>query len=196
MADGRAARCPLNRSATAPANRRRTITVALEEPRDAASVAGGFRSRPGSERRFVTTLRHIGCRCTAASAARGCSHHELNRRHAKAGSRLGSLRRAFAGAVERAELPEDLNQHDLSHRRVTTWLAEGKPAHIVQKAMGHSGLRTTLLYAHLVDEDLLQLVEETQRSAAISLWEPEGCPLSRVPGVRRLYLAELLLEIL
>jgi integrase len=85
-------------------------------------------------------------------------HHDIDRRHAKAGERIASLRRAFAGAVERAELPSDLNQHDLRHRRVTTWLAEGKPAHIVQKAMGHSDLRTTLHYEHLVDEDLLQLV--------------------------------------
>jgi len=53
----------------------------------------------------------------------------------------------------------DLNQHDLRHRRVTVWLAEGKPVHIVQKAMGHSDLRTTLHYEHMVDEDLLQLVE-------------------------------------
>lgn len=86
-------------------------------------------------------------------------HHELDRRHAKAGTRLGSLRRAFYGAVKRAKLPSDLNQHDLRHRRVTVWLAEGKPAHIVQKAMGHADLRTTLGYEHLVDEDLLQLVE-------------------------------------
>lgn len=86
-------------------------------------------------------------------------HHDVKRRHAKAGDRIRSLRRAFAGAVKRAELPEDLNQHDLRHRRVTVWLAEGQPAHIVQKAMGHSDLRTTLHYEHLVDADLLQLVE-------------------------------------
>ena len=85
-------------------------------------------------------------------------HHDVKRRHAKAGDRIRSLRRSFAGAVKRAELPADLNQHDLRHRRVTVWLAEGKPAHIVQKAMGHSDLRTTLDYAYLVDDYLLQLV--------------------------------------
>ena len=87
-------------------------------------------------------------------------HHELDRRHTRAGNRLGSVRRAFAGAVKRAKLPADFNQHDLRHRRVTTWLAEGKPAHIVEKAMGHSDLRTTLTYAHLVDDDLLPLIDD------------------------------------
>jgi integrase len=104
----------------------------------------------------------------STSAAPWVFHHDIDRRHAKAGERLASLRRAFAGAVDRAKLPADLNQHDLRHRRVTTWLAEGKPAHMVQKAMGHSDLRTTLHYEHLVDEDLLQLVSDNAaRTAAL-----------------------------
>lgn len=96
-------------------------------------------------------------------------HHPVARRRAKAGERIGSLRRGFEAAVQRAreslehpedsKLSEELNQHDLRHRRVTTWLAEGKPAHLVQKAMGHADLRTTMGYAHLVAEDLRQLVE-------------------------------------
>lgn len=93
-------------------------------------------------------------------------HHEIDRRNAEAGDRLGGLRRAFYGAAKRAKLPSDLRQHDLRHRRVTVWLAEGKPAHIVQKAMGHSDLRTTLEYEHMVDDDLLQLVEAPTKAAA------------------------------
>ncbi|MDH5761276.1 MAG: site-specific integrase [Gemmatimonadota bacterium] len=93
-------------------------------------------------------------------------HHERDRRHATAGERIQRLRDSFDNAVERAELPADLNQHDLRHRRVTKWLAEGKAAHLVQKAMGHSDLRTTLGYEHLVPEDLLQLVEESLQPRA------------------------------
>ena len=134
------------------------------------SVRKGQRTKSGKSRKVPMTLRlreakreHMAAyrlRTYRGERTPWVFHHELDRRHAKAGLRLGSLRRAFAGAVRRAELPEDLNQHDLRHRRVTTWLAEGKPAHIVQKAMGHSDLRTTLHYEHLVDEDLLQLVED------------------------------------
>jgi len=76
--------------------------------------------------------------------------HELDRRHVKAEARLGGFRRAFAGAVKQAALPADLVQHDLRHRRVTEWLRQGHPAHKVQKAMGHSDLRTTLHYEHMV----------------------------------------------
>ncbi len=52
------------------------------------------------------------------------------------------------------------NQHDLRHRRVTTWLAEGKnPVH-VKEAMGHADLATTMGYTHLAKEHLRSLVEQ------------------------------------
>jgi integrase len=95
-------------------------------------------------------------------------HHEIKRRHAKAGERIASLRRAFEGAVKRAELPADLVQHDLRHRRVTVWMAEGRPAQKIQKAMGHSHIKTTLLYEHMVDDDLLELVEPAPSKAVAS----------------------------
>ena len=88
-------------------------------------------------------------------------HHPTTRRRAKAGQRLGVLRRAFEGAVSRAKLPTDLHQHDLRHRRVTTWLAAGADAVKVKKAMGHADLRTTMDYTHLVRENLRSLVEGT-----------------------------------
>jgi site-specific recombinase XerD len=86
-------------------------------------------------------------------------HHETSRRHAKAGDRLHTLRRAFEGALERAKLPADLHQHDLRHRRVTTWLANGADVTKVRAAMGHADLRTTMGYTHLVRENLRSLVE-------------------------------------
>jgi hypothetical protein len=69
-------------------------------------------------------------------------HHTTTRRQYRAGDRIKSLRGAFGNAVARAKLPDELRQHDLRHRRVTTWLAEGKSAALVQEAMGslrHSG---------------------------------------------------------
>ena len=87
-------------------------------------------------------------------------HHTMTQRGAVAGHRLQSLHRAFATAAKRAGLPADLRQHDLRHRRVTTWLAEGKSPALVQKAMGHADLATTMVYTHLLDEHLLALVED------------------------------------
>jgi integrase/recombinase XerD len=87
-------------------------------------------------------------------------HHMTTRRRAKAGQRLGVLRRAFEGVVVRANLPADLHQHDLRHRRVTTWLAGGADAVKVKEAMGHADLRTTMDYTHLVRENLRGLVQD------------------------------------
>jgi site-specific recombinase XerD len=68
------------------------------------------------------------------------------------------MRHSFAAAAERAGLPESFRQHDLRHRRVTQWLAEGQSAALVQEAMGHSDLRTTLGYSHLARTHLEALV--------------------------------------
>lgn len=87
-------------------------------------------------------------------------HHPIRRRNAKAGDRIGSMRRAVSTAAEKAELPEEWTKHDLRHRRVTTWLAAGKnPVH-VKEAMGHSDLRVTMGYTHLAREHLRALVDE------------------------------------
>ena len=86
-------------------------------------------------------------------------HHATTRRRAKAGDRIRVLRRAFEGAVERAKVPAELHQHDLRHRRVTTWLAAGGDAVKVKEAMGHADLRTTMDYTHLVRDNLRSLVE-------------------------------------
>jgi site-specific recombinase XerD len=85
--------------------------------------------------------------------------HEFNRRRAVAGTRIGSLRRAFDAAVVRAKLPTRINQHDLRHTRATTWLADGKPAHVVQQAMGHSSIRTTMGYYRFMPTHLRALVD-------------------------------------
>jgi site-specific recombinase XerD len=86
-------------------------------------------------------------------------HHTTTRRNTKAGERIAVLRCAFKGAASRAKLPHGLHQHDLRHRRVTTWLAAGADAVKVRKAMGHADLRTTMHYTHLVRDNLRALVE-------------------------------------
>ncbi len=86
-------------------------------------------------------------------------HHTVSRRNATAGDRIGSLRNSFRRAVGRAGLPSGIHQHDLRHRRATTWLAEGaNPVH-VKEALGHADLRTTMGYTHLAREHLRSLVE-------------------------------------
>jgi integrase/recombinase XerD len=92
-------------------------------------------------------------------------HHTRRRRNSTPGERIGSLRRAFHNAGERAQLPEGFRGHDLRHRRVTTWLAAGKDVTKIKEIVGHSDIRTTMAYTHLVREDLLDVVDEGPRDA-------------------------------
>lgn len=136
------------------------------------SVRKGQRTKSGKSRKVPLTPRlrdalreHAATfRLAVYRGARSewVFHHLTSRRTATAGARVKTLRGAFANAVKRAKLPADLNQHDLRHRRVTTWLAAGKSPALVQKAMGHSDLATTMKYAHLVSGDLLALVESEE----------------------------------
>ncbi len=65
-------------------------------------------------------------------------------------------------AASRAKLPDGWVMHDLRHRRVTTWLAEGRSPVLVKEALGHADLRTTMGYTHLAKEHLRALVEPTR----------------------------------
>ena len=87
-------------------------------------------------------------------------HHTKTRRHHKAGKRIRSLYSAFKAAAAQARLPPEFVQHDLRHRRVTTWLADEKSAVLVKEAVGHADLRTTMAYTHLAREHLRGLVDE------------------------------------
>jgi integrase len=133
-----------------------------------ASGRDGHRTKSGKGRWVPMTERleramrehFAACRFAAYDGTRPAAvfHHETTARQHRAGDRIKSLRDAFRSAATRAKLSPALHQHDLRHRRVTTWLAEGKSAAIVQEAMGHSDLRTTMGYKHLSREHLRQLV--------------------------------------
>jgi integrase len=134
------------------------------------SVRKGRRTKSGKSRRVPMTARLREALSDHAAAYRLATyvgerspwvfHHFLTQRGAVAGHRLQSFHRAFASAAKRAKVPADLRQHDLRHRRVTTWLAGGASPVLVQKAMGHADLATTMGYTHLLDDDLLALVED------------------------------------
>ena len=131
-----------------------------------SSDAKGRRTKSGKTRWVPMTARlhnamreHVERFGVGHSRSRWVFHHLVSRRRATIGQRIGCFRNGFRAAVRRAGLPKELHQHDLRHRRVTSWLAQGKPAHLVKEAMGHSDLRTTMGYSHLVPEHLRALVE-------------------------------------
>lgn len=134
---------------------------------------GGSRSRGDCARRYGTTPRSIGSAPTGDPPERSpwVFHHVHSMAKVTAGDRIQSLRASFNRAAEDAKLPPEFVQHDLRHRRVTTWLAEGQSPAIVQKVLGHADVRTTLGYSHLVRQDLRQLVQKDEEREKAKLKE-------------------------
>lgn len=128
------------------------------------SGRGGHRTKSGKSRWVPMTPRLAAAMREHFAAYRfGGSpwvfHHLTTRYHQMAGERIVSMRVSFNAAAKRAKLPAGFRPHDLRHRRVTTWLAEGQnPVH-VKEAMGHSDLRVTMDYTHLSREHLRGLAE-------------------------------------
>ena len=133
----------------------------------------GVRTKSGKSRKVPITRRLREALQDHAASFRMATYHGersawvfhnlTDRGKGTAGNRITTLRDGFERAVERAGIPAELHQHDLRHRRVTTWLQEGHPIHLVKEAMGHSTVRVTKGYLHLVATDLLSLVEAPTR---------------------------------
>ena len=87
-------------------------------------------------------------------------HHVTTHRKVKAGEQVRSFRAAIESAAKSAKLPDDWRIHDLRHRRVTEWLAAGKSPALVQLAVGHANIQTTMGYSHLVADHLRSLVDD------------------------------------
>ena len=84
-------------------------------------------------------------------------HHPTTRRNHIGGERVKSYRGAFSNARDEAKLPQGFRTHDLRHLRATRWLADGGDVVKVKEALGHSSLATTMIYTHLVRENLSDL---------------------------------------
>lgn len=107
--------------------------------------------------RLVTAMREYFAKCRFAqydgARSEWVFHHHMTKAHHRAGARIESLRRAFRSACRHAALKAGFTQHDLRHRLAT--LVAGKHGiAIAQKMLGHSDIKTTELYTHLVDDDL------------------------------------------
>ncbi|GAC1613801.1 MAG: site-specific integrase [Gemmatimonadaceae bacterium] len=134
-----------------------------------ASGREGHRTKSGKERwvpmtlRLLESMREHMARYRFAAYDGGRTawvfQHEVTRAKQKAGDRIRSLRESFGDAADQAILPPGFHAHDLRHRRVTTWLAQGQDIVKVKEALGHADLRTTMGYTHLSREHLRDLVD-------------------------------------
>ena len=94
-------------------------------------------------------------------------HFDTNYMKWTPGERVKSFRESFVSARKRASLPEGFRTHDLRHLRATRWLADGGDVVKVKEALGHASLSMTMVYLHLVRENLSDLpgVQPDEREA-------------------------------
>lgn len=81
------------------------------------------------------------------------------------GQHATDLQRPWRRIRNRAGL-DDVRIHDLRHTYASTAVSSGMPIQMVGRLLGHSQLQTTMRYAHLADDPVLEAA--TQNAAALS----------------------------
>jgi integrase/recombinase XerD len=70
------------------------------------------------------------------------------------------LRKMVKRLAELAGIAKDVHPHTLRHTFATDLLRKTKNLRLVQKAMGHSDIKTTTIYTHIVDEELEEAMKD------------------------------------
>lgn len=63
------------------------------------------------------------------------------------------VRRMLATYCSKAGIAKEISPHTLRHTYATDLLRDTKNIRLVQKALGHSDLSTTMIYTHIVDDE-------------------------------------------
>ena len=64
------------------------------------------------------------------------------------------LRKMVKRYSKKADIDKNVSPHTLRHTFATDLYRENKNIFLVQKALGHSDISTTMVYSHIVDEEL------------------------------------------
>lgn len=83
-----------------------------------------------------------------------------------------ALRGAWAAAKKEAEI-EDLRFHDLRHTRGTRIVRATGSLAAAKEALKHRNIKTTLRYAHVLDEDVRRALDASESRAIPELLEPQ-----------------------
>jgi integrase/recombinase XerD len=82
-----------------------------------------------------------------------------------AGNQLDAryLRQMVKRLAGKAGIGKDVHPHMLRHTFATDLYKETKNIRLVQKALGHADLSTTMIYTHIVDEELEDALKSLRR---------------------------------
>jgi integrase/recombinase XerD len=83
------------------------------------------------------------------------------------GGRLNDryIRTMVKRLAQKAGIDKDVHPHTLRHTFATDLYRDTKNIRLVQKALGHADLSTTMIYTHIVDEELEEALKVFRRSA-------------------------------
>lgn len=73
------------------------------------------------------------------------------------------LRQMVKRYAQRAGIEQDVHPHTLRHTFATDLYRQTKNIRLVQKALGHADLSTTMIYTHIVDDELEDALKSLRR---------------------------------
>lgn len=68
-----------------------------------------------------------------------------------------SVQNVFKTAMKKAGIHKNIGIHSLRHSYATHLLEYGTDISLIQKLLGHNDIKTTLIYTHVVDQDLAKV---------------------------------------
>jgi integrase len=143
---------------------RRFVTFANDPARGRQTKGRRSRTVPLSED-ALNALREHAATFRLLSPRSPYVFKHLNAQTGISGNRLETVYLSFKRAAKKIGLPT-LRPHDLRHAFVTRKLAQGVPAQLVMRYVGHADLATTLRYTHLVPEHLWAVVSPAAEAEA------------------------------
>lgn len=125
---------------------------------------GGFTTKSGHERAvpLVGEAHAVAARLDVERQARGQEHDRsgLVFSGAEGGPLSGSyVSKRFRKYRKLAGLPPEFNFHSLRHTFASWWVQRGGDLYRLKEVLGHADIKTTMKYAHLRPETLLQEAE-------------------------------------
>ncbi|WP_338627516.1 tyrosine-type recombinase/integrase [Clostridium baratii] len=73
------------------------------------------------------------------------------------------VRRMLATYCNKAGINKDISPHTLRHTYATDLLSATKNIRLVQKALGHADISTTMIYTHIVDDEYEDALKNFRR---------------------------------